>query len=52
MDEFFRHRENLILKMNISIPANQKVFADKDRLWQLMANLTGNAIKFTGDWRN
>lgn len=48
MDELFRHRENLILKLNINIPANQKVIADKDRLWQIMANLIGNAIKFTG----
>jgi signal transduction histidine kinase/ActR/RegA family two-component response regulator len=48
MDEMFRHRENLILKLNINIPANQKVVADQDRLWQIMANLIGNAIKFTG----
>ncbi|MFU8844505.1 MAG: ATP-binding protein, partial [Bacteroidales bacterium] len=48
MDELLRQRENLILKLNINIPVNQKIMTDQDRLWQVMSNLIGNAIKFTG----
>ncbi len=47
VDELFRQRENLELKLNVNVNGNTKINADRDRLWQVMVNLVGNAVKFT-----
>jgi signal transduction histidine kinase/ActR/RegA family two-component response regulator len=49
MDELLRQRDHLILKLNINVPVSQQILTDQDRLWQVMSNLIGNAIKFTGE---
>ncbi|MCB2220530.1 MAG: response regulator [Bacteroidetes bacterium] len=47
VDELFKQRKNLELKLNVNVNGSTRIFADRDRLWQVMTNLAGNAIKFT-----
>ncbi|MCD4695237.1 MAG: response regulator [Bacteroidales bacterium] len=48
-DELYRQREHIELSLSININGNTKLFADKERLKQVLYNLINNAIKFTGE---
>jgi signal transduction histidine kinase/ActR/RegA family two-component response regulator len=47
VDELFKQRDNLELKLNVNVNGSTRIYADRDRLWQVLTNLIGNAIKFT-----
>ncbi len=46
-DELFRQRENVDLRLNINLNGNTLIHSDKKKIWQIMVNLIGNALKFT-----
>jgi signal transduction histidine kinase/ActR/RegA family two-component response regulator len=46
-DELFRQREKVELRLNINLNGNTLVRTDKQKIWQIMINLIGNALKFT-----
>ena len=46
-DELFRQREKVDLRLNINLNGNTLIRTDKQKVWQIMINLIGNALKFT-----
>ncbi len=46
-DELFRQREKVELRLNINLNGNTLIRSDKQKIWQIMINLIGNALKFT-----
>ena len=46
-DELFRQKKNIELRLNINIDGNTLIHSDRERVWQVLVNLIGNALKYT-----
>jgi len=46
-DELFRQKKNIELRLSINIDGNTVIHSDRERVWQVLINLIGNALKYT-----
>ncbi len=46
-DELFRQKKNIELRLSINIDGNTIIHSDRERVWQVLINLIGNALKYT-----
>lgn len=46
-DELFRQKKDIELRLSINIDGNTIVHSDREKVWQILINLIGNALKYT-----
>lgn len=46
-DELFRQKKEIELRLSINIDGNTIIHSDRERVWQILINLIGNALKYT-----
>jgi len=46
-DELFRQKKDIELRLSINIDGNTIIHSDRERVWQVLINLIGNALKYT-----
>jgi len=46
-DELFRQKKEIELRLSINIDGNTIIHSDREKVWQILINLIGNALKYT-----
>lgn len=46
-DELFRQKKEIELRLSINADGNTIIHSDRERVWQVLINLIGNALKYT-----
>jgi signal transduction histidine kinase len=46
-DELFIQKENVEIRLNMNLDGNSIINSDRKRVWQILINLIGNALKYT-----